>query len=181
MTQRTSSPNSTSAVIRKTASTAASSRGAAAFLKLMLVFRRVQGFSQSVTEKEGISGAQLSALRQLETNPGLRVSDLAQTLSVRHSSASNLLDKLEEKKLIVRTRDKDDRRVVHLNLTATGKRALKAAPASPHATLLDVFKAMQPSAVSHLENGLDALISALEPQTQGGKLASKKTTEKQKV
>lgn len=63
---------------------------------------------------------QFRALSILSNSP-LRVSDIAAHLGIRLSSATNLLDRLEAKKLLRRTPDPEDRRVVWCHLTDLGQ------------------------------------------------------------
>ena len=50
------------------------------------------------------------------------VAGLARVINVGLASMSRMLDRLEEKELLRRERSESDRRVVHLHLTAKGKK-----------------------------------------------------------
>lgn len=50
------------------------------------------------------------------------VASLARLIQIGDASMSRMLDRLEEKDLVRRERSADDRRVVHLHLTAKGRR-----------------------------------------------------------
>lgn len=52
--------------------------------------------------------------------PGFKVTELAKAMSIHHSTASNMLDKLAKKGLIVRERTSQDQRVVTVTLTPDG-------------------------------------------------------------
>src|SRR5437870_1308186 len=54
---------------------------------------------QRVEAGNGLSGTQFSVLVALRTTPGMKISHLASKLSMHKSSASNLLDKLEQRGL----------------------------------------------------------------------------------
>jgi DNA-binding MarR family transcriptional regulator len=73
----------------------------------------------------GILGAQWSVLRVLWEQEGLSQVDLAERMRVEKASLTGVLDAMERRKLIVRTRNSEDRRKVNINLTAYG-RTLKA-------------------------------------------------------
>lgn len=55
----------------------------------------------------------------------ITVGNIAKNLSCTPATASGILNSLENKKLIVRTRDQNDRRKVHLILTKNGVHALE--------------------------------------------------------
>ena len=73
----------------------------------------------------GILGGQWSVLRVLWEQEGLSQVDLAERMRVEKASLTSVLDAMERRKLIVRTRNSDDRRKVNINLTSHG-RGLKA-------------------------------------------------------
>ena len=72
-----------------------------------------------------ILGGQWSALRVLWEQEGLSQVDLAERMRVEKASLTSVLDAMERRKLIVRSRNSEDRRKVNINLTAYG-RGLKA-------------------------------------------------------
>jgi len=72
-----------------------------------------------------ILGGQWSVLRVLWEQEGLSQVDLAERMRVEKASLTSLLDAMERRKLIVRSRNSADRRKVNINLTAYG-RSLKA-------------------------------------------------------
>jgi DNA-binding MarR family transcriptional regulator len=70
-----------------------------------------------------VSAAQFNVLNLLAGNPGgMRGAELAMSLVVDPSSATYLLDQLEQRKLITRQRKEDDRRALQVLLTPAGKR-----------------------------------------------------------
>ena len=72
-----------------------------------------------------ILGGQWSVLRVLWEQEGLSQVDLAERMRVEKASLTGVLDAMERRKLIVRTRNSDDRRKLNINLTSYG-RSLKA-------------------------------------------------------
>ena len=63
------------------------------------------------TEFEGMTVHQLEILRRLLECDGLTMSDVAGVLSVGPSGATQLVDRLEQRGLVTRERDPEDRRV----------------------------------------------------------------------
>jgi len=93
-----------------------------------LIFKSVRSHFQWVETQTGVSGAQLWALAEVAAAPGIRVTALARALSLHQSTTSNLVERLEERKLLRRARAADDQRGVRLHLTAAGKRLVAQAP-----------------------------------------------------
>ena len=126
-----------------------------------VVVGSVKRHYKSVEQASGVSGAQLWAMSQIAATPGIKVGQLAKELAVHQSTASNLLDRLEELAYISRERIADDRRVVRVFLTAKGARSLKAAPKPVigvlQSALATLTEAHLDSLHAHLENVVHAL------------------------
>jgi len=144
-----------------TKKTSASENAEDAFAHILQILRAVQSGMQSLEGRNGLSGAQLWALWQLSASPGLRVTELAQALYVRHSTASNLLDKLEQRKLIRRERNEFDRRVVSVALTALGTKVVRDMPGPLHGKLRNALQDISPAALNGLKKGLTEVLAKL--------------------
>ncbi|WMI82612.1 MarR family winged helix-turn-helix transcriptional regulator [Anaerotignum sp. MB30-C6] len=68
----------------------------------------------------GITRIQWIALFFLKTNGKLSQRELSQAMEINDSSALRLVDRLERDGFVTRTRSKEDRRVIHLDLTQRG-------------------------------------------------------------
>ena len=93
-----------------------------------VLLRSIRRHYQWVEKQCGVSGAQLWALAEIDSSPGISVTDLAGRLAIHVSTASNLLKRLDTLELIVRTRVADNQRVVRVHVTEKGKDILKKAP-----------------------------------------------------
>ena len=74
--------------------------------------------------KVNIRPAQYSVLLVIEANSGLSQSALARTLGIERARLVHLLDDLEARNVVQRSRSKHDKRSHTLALTARGRRAL---------------------------------------------------------
>jgi DNA-binding MarR family transcriptional regulator len=72
----------------------------------------------------GLTFSQYALLRTLADRDGARVSDLAGQAAVTPSTATRILDALERRAIVCRTRSADDRRGVTVTLTDAGRAAL---------------------------------------------------------
>jgi MarR family transcriptional regulator for hemolysin len=66
----------------------------------------------------GVTRAQWKVLFRLTRTPGLRQVELADQLDLEPITLCRIVDRLEEAKLVERTRDPDDRRAWRLHVTA---------------------------------------------------------------
>src|ERR1700759_1225716 len=89
-------------------------------------------FAEAVRRARGVSAdhpghltsSQYALLRTLADRDGARVSDLAGQAAVTPSTATRILDALERRAIVCRTRSENDRRGVTVTLTDAGRAAL---------------------------------------------------------
>jgi len=139
-------------------------RIALAVQRFRVVIRAIQNHSQSVLRNSGLSQAQLWLLWEVFGEPGLRVSDLSQRLSIKVATASNLLDKVESKGLVRRERAGADQRVVRIYCTSTGAELLSQAPRPAQGALVDALGRLDDCHLCQLNDGLSALLGLLHGQ-----------------
>lgn len=137
--------------------------------KMRIIFKAVQAHSKRVEKEVGLSSAQLWMLYEIAENPGIKVSQLANVLSIHASTCSNMLDKLEDKQLICRDRSKKDQRSVHLHITDVGKQLLSKAPQPVQGKLSNALSQLSADQLSNLGDELENLIEALHfPDEKAG-------------
>lgn len=130
-----------------------------ALRQFRVIFGAVRQHFKAIEKACGVSGAQIWAMAALRQTPGLKVSELAQALSIHPSTASNLLDKIEKAGLIRRERNSVDQRVVKLYLTAAGDKALDKAPQPLTGILTHALGQLPDDALARLNQDLAALIA----------------------
>src|SRR3954470_9730740 len=85
--------------------------------------RRFLHFSEEAARAEGLEPQQhqlLLAIQGLSGTGGPTIGDVAEHLAIKHHSVVGLVDRLEQRGLVERTRGEGDRRQVRLSLTPTG-------------------------------------------------------------
>jgi len=87
-----------------------------------LALRQFVAASETINREAGITQQQYQALLVIKTHEGdsLSVGAFADQLLLTHHAAVQLADRLAKAELAERTRSADDRRTVHLTLTAKG-------------------------------------------------------------
>jgi DNA-binding MarR family transcriptional regulator len=129
--------------------------------KLRIVIRSAQRHSNWIEKKCGVSGAQLWIIHELDATPGMRVGEIAQRLAIHQTTASNLLDELQKKMLVIKTRDANDQRVVRLTLSDGGRQLLAGAPKPARGLLPGALLQMNGSALQELDAGLQGLLDSV--------------------
>jgi len=115
----------------------------------------------------GVSMAQLHILYTLQRSGEMPMSRLADVLQVSLSNATGLIDRIEERGFVERTRVPEDRRIVMIRVTDAGRRMLEEVDAISSDLLRSVFGRIGRSqlaavgrAIAELRRGLEAEVGA---------------------
>lgn len=95
---------------------------------LRRIIRAVDLHSRALVQKYGLTGPQLVVLKELVDSSPQTVSRLASAVSLSQATVTGILDRLERKKMIERTRDSHDKRRVIVSPTPAAEKALADAP-----------------------------------------------------
>ncbi|MGZ8253110.1 MAG: MarR family winged helix-turn-helix transcriptional regulator [Methylophilaceae bacterium] len=127
-----------------------------------VVFSSVKKHFRRIESQCGVSGSQLWVLWELHITPGLKVTELAQKLSIHQSTASNLIEKLVKKDLIIKQRQEHDQRVVKLYLSPQGQEVVAKAPSSPRGVLTDALDRLPNKDLVSLHQSLETLTAQIK-------------------
>jgi DNA-binding MarR family transcriptional regulator len=109
-------------------------------------FRRiVQALRLGAPEGErraSLSSAQLFALQQIAEHPGASINDAAALTFTHQSSVSVVIQRLVAQGLVAKVPASDDRRRLHLAVTAAGRRVLRKAPVAVQERLIAAIAAL---------------------------------------
>ena len=135
-----------------------------------VVFNAVKTHFRHVEQSAGLGGAQVWALSVIRDRPGIGVKELARTLDIKQSTASNLVRGLLERTMVDARRDGADRRTVALHLLDAGAAVLARAPAPFAGVLPDALGELDAATLARLETDLGKLISLLGVDADAGTL-----------
>jgi DNA-binding MarR family transcriptional regulator len=130
--------------------------------RFRVVFNAVKAHFRLVEKETGIGGAQVWALSVIKSHPGIGMNDLAHSMDVHQSTASNLVKALVERGMIVMSKDGTDKRAVTLRVSAAGSKVLRNAPMPFTGILPDALASLDARTLARLEKDLGKLITALE-------------------
>jgi DNA-binding MarR family transcriptional regulator len=136
-----------------------------ALAELRYQIRCFQHFSEEMAREAGLEPHQhqlLLALKGLPKGTRPRIAELAERLQVRHHSAVELADRMEERGYIRRERG-EDRREVLLSLTSTGEKVLRKLSVEHEQELMS----RGPALIAALERALGR-----KPASAGARAAS---------
>jgi MarR family transcriptional regulator, organic hydroperoxide resistance regulator len=131
---------------------------------LRRIFKAIQDYSHEVSEKFGITGPQLWALKTISQNESLSLSDLGKRMYLHPSTITGVIDRLEKKRYVTRIRDQVDRRVIYVQLTAEGKRLAKRAPNPAQGKMIYGLKSLKRRELNLIYDSVGKLVKIMEAQ-----------------
>ena len=114
--------------------------------------------------RQGISMTQLHILHMLDRHGEMGMSRLAEVLDVSVSNATGLVDRMEERGLVARTRVPEDRRVVLVHVSPAGHAMLGDAEALANDVLRRVLERIDGSQLDAIAAAMAHLRSAVEAE-----------------
>jgi DNA-binding MarR family transcriptional regulator len=128
---------------------------------LRRLFHAINEYSKSAELITGLTGPQLWALKILAYTAPLKISDLARRMYLRPATVVGIIDRLEVKGLVTRTRSKEDRRAVDLSLSESGKEVVSKAPEVAQIMLLNGLEELPDDQFNHVVNGMQLMVRIL--------------------
>ena len=132
-----------------------------AFDNLRRVVQVVHGYSKRAEHGAGLTGPQLWAIKVLSESAPIMVSDLARRMYLHPSTVIGILDRLEARSLVKRTRSNEDRRVVKVELTKEGKGTVSKVPVVAQGLLLKGLEELSLNELKVISEGLELLVGIL--------------------
>jgi DNA-binding MarR family transcriptional regulator len=111
--------------------------------------------------KVGLTPPQFYVLATIGYAGGLPFGEIGAKMMVTVSNLTGIVDRLEEKKLVLRKRDEDDRRVVYVVLTDKGAKLYRSTLPVFEKTVSEIFSALDGAQ----QKELSALLRKLNPET----------------
>jgi DNA-binding MarR family transcriptional regulator len=85
-------------------------------------------YTKELNKKFSVSAPQVASLLALLDDGPMSPSQIAKKIMVESSTVTGIIDRLEQKGFVVRTRISQDRRVITVELTEAGRRLAENAP-----------------------------------------------------
>ncbi len=131
--------------------------------QIAVVARLWRGELDRRLQPHSLSQARYALLTLLaEARGPLAQNDLADRAGITGPTLVRQLDQLEHNGLVERRDAPDDRRVKHVSITQSGRKAHKSAKLIAECLREEVTNDMPPQQVAHLEEALSALLQRLD-------------------
>ncbi len=129
---------------------------------LRRIIQAIDLHSRQLVRQHGITTPQLLILKQVQQAQGvITVSQLANNISLKQTTVTDILNRLEKKNLARRQRDANDRRRVFIEQTDAGIKLLEAAPSPLQETFLEQFEEIDPWQQTMILSSLQLLESLM--------------------
>lgn len=126
--------------------------------------------SKKIEHETHLTGSQLWVVKLLKEASPMKVSDLARRMYLHPATMVGLLDRLEAKGLLKRTRSEKDRRVVYIDLTEKGNELEINSPEVVQNLLVKGLEGLAGREVKAISEGLAHLVRILGVQDVPPKL-----------
>ena len=121
-------------------------------------------YTKELNKKYQVSASQLNCLLALYENGPLPPSQIARYIMVKSSTVTGIIDRLEQKGLVNRTRTSPDRRVITVELTESGKTLAENAPPPIQQKVLEGLRSLPHGEIEKIVLGLNMLTAMLDVQ-----------------
>jgi DNA-binding MarR family transcriptional regulator len=126
--------------------------------------------SRKAEYETGLTGSQLWVIKILDGASVMKVTDLARRMYLHPATMVGLLDRLEVKGLVQRTRSDKDRRVVHVTITDQGRVLVRNSPEVAQGLLVKGLEPLTEKKVKVISDGLEQIVKILGVQEDPPKL-----------
>jgi DNA-binding MarR family transcriptional regulator len=128
---------------------------------LRRVFQVLIDQSKNAEEETGLTSSQLWAMKEIAAAGSLKGAELARRMFIHPATVVNLVDRLEERGLVVRIRSQKDRRVVDIELTDKGINLVQNSPEVAQDILVRGLDKLPENNVRQIAEGLKQLVEVL--------------------
>lgn len=128
------------------------------------IIRSVDLYSKQLASGSGITAPQLICLLAIVDRGQLTATAISREIHLSPSTVVGILDRLEEKGLVRRDRDREDRRVVTVTATEAGRRLANEAPSPLQKTLADSLNALPELEQATIALSLERIVALMEVQ-----------------
>lgn len=125
-------------------------------------------YTKELNKNYRVSAPQLNCLLALNEAGPLPPSQIARHIMVKSSTVTGVIDRLEYKGLVKRTRNSPDRRVITIELTEAGRILAQHAPPPIQQKIVDGLKRLQPDHLGQIVHYLGLLTHMLDVQEFDG-------------
>lgn len=147
-------------------------------VSLRRIIRAVDLHSHKLTRQEGVTTPQVLILQALNDVGESTAGELARQVSLGQATLTGILDRLEKRGWLERSRTAADKRVVLVRLTEAGRSALEKAPSPLQGRFMEAFVQLPDWEQSQILASLQKLAALMETEdeAQKGRTSSRRVS-----
>lgn len=129
---------------------------------LRRITRAIDLRNRHLITRYGLTGPQLTVLRELSQHEGCSVGQLTRAIHLSQATVTGIIDRLVKRNLVCRHRSDKDKRRVEVWLTEAGKQLLVDAPPLLQEEFLDQFGKLKDWEQTQILSSLQRVVSMME-------------------
>jgi DNA-binding MarR family transcriptional regulator len=129
---------------------------------LRRITRAIDLRNRHLITRYGLTGPQLTVLRELSLHEGCSVGQLTRAIHLSQATVTGIIDRLVKRDLVRRRRSDTDKRRVEVWLTEAGKQLLIDAPPLLQEEFLDQFNELKDWEKTQILSSLQRVVSMME-------------------
>lgn len=131
-------------------------------ISLRRVIRAISIHSRQLNKESGLTGPQLLVMRKIAELDEPLAKKIAQEITLSAATVTTILDRLENRDLVIRRRSKTDKRKVHLSLSEAGLSLLSSSPQPLQEHFIKRYQNLEEWEQSQLLSAVERIASMMD-------------------
>ena len=123
-----------------------------------------QQYTKKLNKRFNVSTPQLASLLALNNDGPLSPSQIAKKIMVQSSTVTGIIDRLEQKGLVERTRNSPDRRIITVCITESGRKLVDNAPPPVQMKIVNGMRRLKDEERKEIISSLTRLAEMIDAQ-----------------
>ena len=133
-------------------------------VSLRQVIRAIDIHSRQLHKQSGLTGPQLMVMQNIAALDAPLAKDIAKEIALSAATVTTIIDRLESRSLVIRTRSKTDKRKVHLSLSESGKLLLSSSPKPLQDHFIKRYQNLEEWEQSQLLSAVERIASMMDAE-----------------
>ena len=133
-------------------------------VSLRQVIRAIDIHSRQLNKQSGLTGPQLMVMQNIAALDAPLAKDIAKEIALSAATVTTIIDRLESRSLVIRTRSKTDKRKVHLSLSESGKLLLSSSPKPLQDHFIKRYQNLEEWEQSQLLSAVERIASMMDAE-----------------
>ena len=133
-------------------------------VSLRQVIRAIDIHSRQLHKQSGLTGPQLMVMQNIAVLDAPLAKDIAKEIALSAATVTTIIDRLESRSLVIRTRSKTDKRKVHLSLSESGKLLLSSSPKPLQDHFIKRYQNLEEWEQSQLLSAVERIASMMDAE-----------------